>query len=111
MNSQLALDLTPLTEPLYLPTDSIADRFVAFHEENPHVANALEALAAQWLIRHKKVGMKALVERLRWESGIQTDGDVWRLNNSFTSHYARLLLARRPDWADRIETRVLRAVA
>lgn len=104
--SQPTLDLTPLDVPDYAPELTIAERFDAFHEANPHVADALEALAGQWLARHKRVGMKALVERLRWESGIQTTG-VWKLNNNFTSLYARLLLARHPEWVGRIETRAL----
>lgn len=106
---QLALDLSPLRE-IDLPAEAtIAERFAEFHRINPHVADALETLAAQWLARHQRVGTKALMERLRWESGIATEGDAYRLNNSFTSHYARLLIDRHPEWADAIETRVLRA--
>lgn len=104
--TQPTLDLTPLDVPDYAPELTIAERFDAFHDANPHVATALEHLAGQWLARHKRVGMKALVERLRWESGIQTSG-VWKLNNNFTSLYARLLLARHPEWEGRIETRAL----
>ncbi|WP_235738955.1 hypothetical protein [Nocardioides alcanivorans] len=103
------LALLPLTEPDYSPDLTIAERFEAFHSANPHVAEALEALAAEWLAHHRKVGVKALVERLRWESGIQTQGDAYRINNSLVSHYARLLIARRPEWAERIETRRLHA--
>ena len=106
---QLTLPLAPLVEPDYTPELTIAERFAAFHAANPHVADALEALAAEWLAHHRKVGVKALVERLRWESGIQTHGDAYRINNVFTAHYARLLIDRRPEWADRIETRALRA--
>lgn len=107
--TQLALDLHPLITPDHEPESTIAERFDAFHERNPHVADALEALADQWLLLHDRVGMKALFERLRWESGIQTAGDVWRLNNSFTALYGRLLISRRPEWADAINTRELRA--
>jgi hypothetical protein len=103
---QLALDLSPLTEPDYAPTASLADRFDAFHAANPHVADALEHLAEQWLAAgHRRVGMKALVERLRWESGIRTAGSAYRINNSHVSFYARLLIERRPEWVDCIETR------
>lgn len=103
-------DLAPLTEPDYAPDLTITERFDAFHEANPHVADALETLAEQWFAAGRpKVGVKALVERLRWEAGIQTVGDPYRINNVFTAHYARLLIARRPEWADRIETRALRA--
>jgi hypothetical protein len=108
--TQLTLDLAELITPDYEPTATLADRFAAFHASNPHVADALETLAGQWLAAgHRKVGMKALVERLRWESGIRTVGSAYRINNSHVSFYARLLIERRPEWADCIETR--RAVA
>ena len=105
--TQPTLDLTPLDVPDYAPELTIAERFDAFHEANPHVADALEALAAEWLARHRKVGVKALAEAVRWRSGVETTGEPWRINNSFTSLYARLLLARHPEWAGRIETRAL----
>ena len=104
---QLTLDLRPLTQPLYAPGMTLEERFEAFHAANPHVADALESLAAQWLSRHRKVGVKSLGETLRWASGIQTDGDPYRINNSYLSRYARLLIERHPEWADSIETRSL----
>lgn len=107
---QLTLAFPDLVEPEYHAEATLAERFAAFHQANPNVADALEALAAQWLAAgHRKVGMKALVERLRWESGIRTAGDVWRINNSHVAFYARLLIERRPEWADAIETRAAQA--
>ena len=104
--AQYALDLSPLTEPDYSPEATLAERFAEFHRSNPHVADALERLAEQWLAAgNRKVGMKALVERLRWESGIRTAGGSYLINNSHVAFYARLLIARRPEWADCIETR------
>lgn len=103
--TQLELTFADLVTPDYEPEATLAERFQTFHESNPHVADALEALAAQWLARHERVGMKALWERLRWESGIRTDGKPYALNNNWPSFYARLLIARRPEWVDRIQTR------
>lgn len=99
------LPIADLIEPDYEPSMTLAERFDLFHSQNPHVADALEALAEQWLARHSRVGMKALVERLRWEAGIQTVGEPWRINNTHVAFYARLLIARRPEWADAIVTR------
>lgn len=106
---QLALDLAELVTPDYEPDATIAERFAEFHAMNPHVADTLETLAARWLANHDHVGMKALYEVARWESGIRTVGDVWRLNNDWTAHYARLLIERRPEWADAFRLRELRA--
>ena len=106
---QLALTLSPLVEPDYTPDLTIGQRFELFNRANPHVADALESLAAQWLARHAHVGMKALYERLRWESGIRTDGNPYRLNNDFTALYSRLLIERRPEWSEAFRLRELRA--
>ena len=43
--TQLALDLPAITQPDYAPELSLAERFALFHESNPHVADALEALS------------------------------------------------------------------
>ncbi len=106
---QLALDLSPIIEPTYAEGLSLAERFSIFHDANPHVADALESLARQWLASHSRVGVKALVERIRWESGIQTHGEAWRINNSHAAFYARLLIERNPSWAGAIQTREQRA--
>lgn len=89
---------------------TIQARFADFHANNPWVAVALERLARQWLDHgHTRVGAKMLTERLRWEYGIRTHGDTFRLNNSYTSRYVRLLIENHPEWSDAFETRELRA--
>ncbi len=100
---------------LVLPTtvtrgDSIQDRFEAFHAANPWVADALEALVRDWLRRgHTRVGLKMCVEIVRWQHGRQTNGAEFKLDNTFTSRYARLLIERNPEWVDALETRQLKA--
>lgn len=89
---------------------ALQDRFEQFHQRNPHVYLELEALAQQWFhAGHHVVGMKMLWEALRWNTGIRTSGDSWRLNNSWTSRYARMLLENHPEWRGRIRVRELRA--
>ncbi len=88
---------------------SLQARFEQFHEQNPHVYRVLEQLAYEWLRNHERVGMKMLLEVARWQLGVATNTTAPRLNNNWPSRYARLLIANHPEWADRIETRVLRA--
>ena len=99
--TQLALTLPGITVPTYEPTMTLAEKFAAFHAANPHVADALERLAEQWFAAgNAKCSTKLLMERARWEFGISGTGDDYRLNNNWTAFYARLLIARRPEWAD-----------
>ncbi len=92
------------------PTASLDERFEWFHLLNPHVAGRLRDLALE-LVRHgrERIGMKMLFEVLRWQQSIETTGDLWLLNNSFTSRYARLLAEQEPELADAFETRTLRS--
>ena len=105
--AQLSLDLSPLTEPDYSPELTLDERYALWIAANPHVIDAFEALAAQWLARRPRIGVKALAEVIRWRSGIETTGDVWRVNNSYVSRIARDLVKRRPEWDHRIERRAL----
>lgn len=106
----LALDLGPLEVPDYTPEQPLQERFEAWIAANPHVVTAAERLTAQWLAAGQtRLGIGALVEQLRWHSGLSTSGEVWRINNSYRSRLVRLLVARHPEWAEVFETRTLRA--
>ena len=92
-------------------TETIDDRFNAFHEANPWVHEALLALTRQWHeAGHERIGMKMLIEVLRWEwstNTVRADGE-FKLNNDYTSRYARLIAAEHPELALMFEFRALR---
>ena len=107
--------LFDVVELVHAPADpslSIGERFDRFHTDNPWVYRALESLCEGWLAQgHKRVGVKQMFEVVRWQYGMKTTGDGgFRVNNDFTSRYARMLIEQHPEWADAIETRRLRAV-
>ena len=91
-------DWPRMVQPRHRPTDTIQERFRAFHAANPHVYENLRIMALE-LKRggHKMWGMKALFEVLRFTAAIQTEGDVFRLNNNYTALYARLLMENEPE--------------
>lgn len=104
------LELFEITAPSYYGMTQ-AEAFVAFHERNPHVYENLRVLALEALAGgRKKIGMKFLFERLRWEYLIKTDRpeNEFRLNNNFTAYYARALMLGEPRLAEAFETRVQR---
>lgn len=108
MNAPSLFDVEPFVAP---PRDgTIQQRFEAFHEANPWIYRALVALARDWIERgHSRAGIKSFIEVVRWQYGRQSSGEPWKLNNNFTSRYARLIAAQEPDLADLFETRELRA--
>lgn len=86
---------------LPLPTAGgpTAERFEAFHADNPHVYRTLVHLARQWIsvTGRRKIGLQALYERARWEIAIQTTDADFRLNNNYAAYYARLIMHQEPD--------------
>lgn len=90
---------------------SIEEDFWAFHMANPQVYAGLVRLAREWRARRgsQRVGMKMLFEVLRWHVALTTQGDVFKLNNNYTSYYARLIMDREPDLDGVFEIRRLHA--
>ena len=88
---------------------TIEERFSRFHEKNPHVYEALRTVALWCLKNDLRMGMKAIYERVRWEFGIKTDGQPYKLNNDFAALYSRALMENEPQLDGFFETRRRRA--
>ncbi len=104
----------PVQTQLFLLRPSIESQFLAFHEANPHVLRLLEGMCAELLAAGRdRVGMKMLWEVLRWKVLLRVkeaeELDPYKLNNNFTSRYARLLLDRNPALRGVLEIRELRS--
>lgn len=75
---------------------SIEERFAAFHAENPHVFAELLHLAREWLDKGATyVSIKALWEACRVSLRAHGPGE-YKLDNSFTASFARLLIETEP---------------
>ena len=90
---------------------TIQQRFEAFRKLNPHVEQLLtheaeRALQQGWT----RIGIDFFYHRLRWVYATQTNHDPsdFRLNDHFTSRYARLLIEQHPEFTGLFETRRLR---
>lgn len=81
-------------------------QFEKFHKENPKVYQELVALTQQAYDRgRKRVGMRMLFEVIRWNRYITTTDPEFKMNNSYTSRYARLIMAENPHFRGIFETR------
>jgi hypothetical protein len=86
------------------PPPSIEDQFQAFHKRHPEVYRLLVTFARQAKVRSKRVGIRLLWERLRWEFYIERD-EEFKLNNNMTALYARRIMEHEHDLAGFFETR------
>lgn len=75
-----------------------AEKFEAFHKENPHVLKAI-ALKGMQLKRagHKVAGMKMVFEVLRWDHMLTTSDEPFKLNNNNAPFYTRLIDEQYPE--------------
>lgn len=100
-------------KPRFDYNNTIQARFETFHEKHPEVCDHLIRLADQARARGRtKVGMKQLFEVLRWErmiAGLPDEGEDFKLNNNYTSRYARYIMNRHPRLRGVFETRELKA--
>lgn len=89
----------PTLEPVvYAKGMSLSQRFEAFARHNPNVEVSIVAVARELKrLGFDRCSMKLIFERLRWRYAIQTRGDPYKLNNSYTSFYARLVMSQHPD--------------
>ena len=86
--------------------DRNVERWVKFHEENPHVYEKLEEICEFVYGRGlRRIGISFIWERLRWVSKIKSQGDPYKLNNTFRAFYARQLMWDHKEWGDLFETR------
>lgn len=97
----------PVPDWLAHPGSPLERRFRDFHEAHPDVYRELEARCFALLRAGRtRIGLKAVYEALRFDRLVRTDGpEPWKLNNSYTALYARLLLSEHPKLAGVIETR------
>ena len=90
-----------------MSSDIQAD-FERFHAENPEIFKSFAKLALEVKARGKRVGSKLIMERLRWDYIMTTDGDEFKINNNYSSRYARLAMETYPELEGFFQTRELR---
>jgi hypothetical protein len=86
--------------------ESITAKFNRFHQRNPHVYHLIVDISKRMKRSGiRKFGMKGVFEYLRWQYSMQTQGERYRLNNIYTSIYARLVMETEVELKGFFETR------
>ncbi len=90
------------------PQDKIQTQFLKFHTNNPGIYTDLVELARKAKKSGRSTyGIEVFFSLLRWEYEIANTGESFKLNNSFTSRYARLIMEQEPDLKGFFTTRNL----
>lgn len=77
-------------------------KFLEYHETNPQIWKAFSRKTFQTIDRgFRQFGAKAILEIIRWETGVAADGaDGFKVNNTYAPYYARLFAVRYPEHKD-----------
>lgn len=77
----------------------VFEHFCRFHRDNPHIFD----LFMRYAHEVRKAGRthysaKCITERIRWHYATTTTGDEFKISNSVTSCYPRLLIIMDPSF-------------
>ena len=88
---------------------SIQAAFLRFHAAHPEVFSKFREYAEELYQRgHRRYSADMILGRIRWHFQIEKGDRDWKVNDHFTSRYARLLMSTYGKFAGFFELRRLR---
>ncbi len=88
--------------------EEIECEFKKFHAENPHIWEMFVKYTKDLTdagLQHYSA--RGVMHRVRWEAGIKSSSDPFKINNDFTPYYARLFMREFPKHDGFFKTREL----
>jgi|TARA_R100001530_G_scaffold136032_1_gene114945 hypothetical protein len=77
------------------------EAFEKYHNTNPHVYDLFVRFAFEILdAGHTHYSARAIIDRIRWHTNIETQGDIFKISNNQTPYYARMFSYDYPHHAD-----------
>lgn len=92
----------------FVEEPTLDERFEQYDRENPHVYSAFLQFTLQVIGTSNKCAARTVMERIRWETLINGN-DKWKINNNYTSRYARKFMKQFPAHEGFFATRGLRS--
>lgn len=90
-------------------SETLKSRWWDWHKANPHVYAAFERFTFEAIRKgHKQFSAWLIVNRIRWETMVETTGNDFKISNDFIAYYARLFMAYHPEHEGIFKTKQLR---
>ncbi len=88
---------------------SIKARWWRWHKDNPHVYRLFTQFTLDVVnAGHSHYSSKAIFERIRWHTEIETSGEPFKMSNNYTAYYARLFMHEHPEYREFFRIKTLR---
>jgi len=84
--------------------------FAQYHAHNPQIYQLFKQFAFK--VKNagfKKYSARTIFHRIRWHIEVDTKGDPFKINNNFSSRYARMLIDEFPEFEGFFELRRLKS--
>ena len=80
------------------PKNKYEAQWREFHAKNPQVYELVKRYAYEVLAKgHEHYSVFTIIQRIRWHTEIETDGDTFKINNNHAPYYARLFHLDHPS--------------
>ena len=90
-------------------SQSIKHKWWEWHKQNPHVYDLFEKFTLDAISKgHDRLSAWLIVNRIRWETAVETRGDDFKISNDFIAYYARLFMHNHPRYEGFFKTKQLR---
>lgn len=88
-------------------SQSIKQKWWMYHKDNPDVYKLFKRFTFDAIARgHENYSSKAVFERIRWHTEIETSGE-FKMSNNYTPYYARLFMWEFPEHQGFFRTQTL----
>lgn len=92
------------------PDSKIDAAFERFDADNPKVYQLFKRFAAEARAAgHKRYSSDAILHRIRWHVSVETIGCEFKINDHFSSRFARKLIGDDASFAEFFELRTLKS--
>lgn len=86
------------------------DKFIIFDRENPNVYKLYKKFAFQIIKKgYNRIGSKMIIERIRWETAINTNDEHFKINNNNSPYYARKFCVEFPEHTTKFHFKFLKS--
>ena len=92
-----------------VPKETV-DSFVAAFQACPDVWRQFERFALEVCNKGRRIGAKAIIERVRWEAEVEKN-EEWKVNNNWAPYYARVFEIKHPRFSGFFAKREIKGVS
>ena len=84
-------------------------KFLEWHGKNPKVYELFKRFTFQAInAGHKHFGGFGIINRIRWQTTVETKGDEFKINNACAAYYSRMFMKDHPQYEGFFRTKKMK---